>query len=176
MIIPAIIKGEKEEEDASTPLVRRKLNTDDAVQKSVLEPILMSDNMLASTTLEQVEKHSETSEAMVREVADVGVDLENAEVQATEVIAGLKSAETEASSIPEVVVSEVVIEENLDTSEATDTGMTGINLKSILEDDFDYATLNHKSQTPSPNLSLSYTLSPVGESTIVQNQLTLFST
>lgn len=58
--------------------------------------------------------------------------------------------------------------------------MTSINLKCILEGNFDYSTLNHKSPTPSPNLSLNqspkHTLLPFGESIDVQNQLILFST
>lgn len=83
-------------------------------------------------------------------------------------IAGLKSVETKAYGILEVVV-----EENLTTSKALNTGMKGNTLNLISEDDFDYSTLNHKSSTPSPisspNQSPKHTSLPVDESTDVQN-------
>lgn len=52
-------------------------------------------------------------------------------------IVRLKFVEIKSSSIPEGVVSKAPVEENMTTSEALNTGMIGINLKLISEDDFD---------------------------------------
>ena len=75
--------------------------------------------------------------------------MEIAEVQGEKLITGLKPSEIKASSIPEEVVSEAFVEENVTTSEALNTGMTSINLNSIFEYDFDYSIPNHKSHIPS---------------------------
>lgn len=53
--------------------------------------------------------------------------------------------------------------------------MKAIHMNYILEYDFDYSTLNQKSPTLSPYHSPKHNSSPPGESTVVQNQLTLFS-
>lgn len=109
MVVPTIIEEEEEEEDVGVPFVRRKLNTYVVVQESVVEPIFSSAHLLASTMLEQEEKHPETSDAMVEETADVGINLETTAVQVAEVIAGLKYDEVEAYGIPEEVVSKAKI-------------------------------------------------------------------
>lgn len=79
----------------------------------------------------------------------------------------------EASKVPGEVVSETIA-----PSEALNTGVTGIDLNLIFEDDFDYTTLNHISPTtlpiPSPNQSLKHIYLPVDETIVAQNQLVEF--
>lgn len=115
---------------------------------------------------------------MIKEVIVVG-DLESTEVQVAEVIVRLKFVETEAFGIPEEVISKVVVEENLVTSEALNTNMARINLNFVSGDDFNYYTLNHKSPTPSPNCSSNHSpkhlSSPTVEPTFIHNHITLYS-
>lgn len=149
-------------------MVRRKKVTNDASQKSVVEPVFKGAQQVVSALLEQVEKHPATFDAMLEEVIVDRHVLEATKVQAANVITGLKTAEAEASGVPKEVVSEVVIEENQTTSDALEIDMKGINLNSILKDGFDYSTLNHISPTPSPNPSANpspkHTSSPVQQS------------
>lgn len=142
-------------------------------QENVIEPVFRGAQLLASTLLEHAGKHPQTSKTIMEDDVGTGIVLETAKVQAVEVIGGLKSVQTEASGIPEEVFSKAIEKENLATSEALNTGMTSINLNCILEDDFYYSTLNHKSHTPSlnpsPNQSPKRTSLPIGESPYIRN-------
>lgn len=71
--------------------------------------------------------------------------MEFTEVQATEVMVGLKSGVSEAPNASEETASKVV-----DTSKAINAGGTSINMNLFWEDVFDYSTFNKKSPTPSP--------------------------
>lgn len=102
----------------------------------------MFSQLLTSVILDQSEKYLETSIVRNQE-ADVVDELESAEVQVVVVMAGLKSDVTEASDVPKEFISETVV-----TLEALNNGVTCINMNLISKDDFDYTTLNHKSQTP----------------------------
>lgn len=66
------IEEEEEEEDVGVSLVRRKMNADVAIQKSVVESNFRGANY--QPLLEHVEKHPETFDALLEE-ADVDRDV-----------------------------------------------------------------------------------------------------
>lgn len=104
MVVFYEIKEEKQEEDVEVSLMRRKMNANAGVQKSVVEPGFRGAQLLASALLEHAEKQPETSYAMLEETVFDKYVLEIVEVQVAKVILGLKTAEVEASGVPKEVV------------------------------------------------------------------------
>lgn len=98
---------EEEEEEVGVSLIRKKKYTNDSAQKSVTEPTLKCAQLLASVIINQFEKHPETSVVENQEAVVVDA-LESDEVQAAEVMDGLKIVVSEASVVLKEVVSQIV--------------------------------------------------------------------
>lgn len=160
------IEGEGEKE--SVYLIRKNKDADYSAQKEAIEPTFKVAQLLASVILDQSEKHQEAYVSKDQEVG--GGVLEPAEVQAAEVMIGLKIVED--SNISKEVVPETA------ASGTMDSGETCINMNLLYEDDFDCTNLNHISPTPShilsSNKSLKHTSLPINKPFDVQNQLTVF--
>lgn len=86
-------------------LIGKKKDAYGTAQKSVIEPTLKCAQLLAPAILDQSEKHLETSVVENQEVDVIG-NLEPIEVQAAEVMVGLKTVE--ASDVPDKFVSETI--------------------------------------------------------------------